>query len=221
MALASPTLERLMKILAIDTTAWNCSIAFWENGQELAFNEEISERDQAALLPQLVRKSLGNSLPDQIIVNLGPGSFTGIRVGLSFAKGFAMGLDIPLKGMDGFLINFLCLDNQKDVLVLIEAHRKDVFGRRFIDGTPQQPQSLEREDLEKILKNSSPPFLAGNGIHPFLDGLDFTEISIPWHGAQKLAFAFFKNPTLLVEPHAFYAREADVSLIKKSCPSHH
>lgn len=221
MALASPTLERLMKILAIDTTAWNCSVAFWENGQELAFNEEISERDQAALLPQLVKKSLGNSLPDQVIVNLGPGSFTGIRVGLSFAKGFAMGLDIPLKGMDGFLINFLCLNNQKDVLVLIEAHRKDVFGRRFIDGTPQQPQSLEREELEKILESSSPPFLAGNGIHPFLNGLDFTEISILWQGAQKLAFAFFKNPTLLVEPHAFYAREADVSLFKKSCSSHH
>jgi tRNA threonylcarbamoyl adenosine modification protein YeaZ len=83
-----------MKILAIDTTAWNCSVAFWENGQELAFHEEISERDQATLLPQLVKNSLGSSLPDQVIVNLGPGSFTGIRVGLSFAKGFAMGLDI-------------------------------------------------------------------------------------------------------------------------------
>lgn len=221
MALASPALERLMKILAIDTTAWNCSVAFWENGQELAFHEKVSERDQAALLPQLVKNSLGSSLPDQVIVNIGPGSFTGIRVGLSFAKGFAMGLDIPLKGMDGFLTDFLCLNNQKDVLILIEARRKDVFGRRFIDGTPQQPQSLEREDLKKILKTSSPPSLAGNGIHPFLDGLDFNEISIPWQGAQKLAFAFFKNPTLFVEPHAFYVREADVSLFKKSCSSHH
>ncbi|MDI9638197.1 tRNA (adenosine(37)-N6)-threonylcarbamoyltransferase complex dimerization subunit type 1 TsaB [Geitlerinema splendidum] len=174
-----------MKILAIDTTAWNCSVAFWKNRQELAFHEEISERDQAALLPQLVKNSLGNSLPDQIIVNLGPGSFTGIRVGLSFAKGFAMGLDIPLKGIDGFLINFLCLNNPKDVLVLIEAHRKDVFGRRFVNGSPQQPQSLEREDLEKILKTSSPPSLAGNGIHPFLDGLHFNEISSPWQGAQS------------------------------------
>jgi tRNA A37 threonylcarbamoyladenosine modification protein TsaB len=123
--------------------------------------------------------------------------------------------------MDGFLIDFLCLNNQKDLLVLIEAHRKDVFGRRFINGTPQQPQSLEREDLEKILKTSSPPSLAGNGIHPFLDGLDFTEILIPWQGAQKLAFAFFKNPTLPVEPHAFYVREADVKSFKKSCSSQH
>jgi tRNA threonylcarbamoyl adenosine modification protein YeaZ len=221
MALASPALERLMKILAIDTTAWNCSVAFWKNGQELAFHEKISERDQAALLPQLVKNSLGSSLPDQVIVNLGPGSFTGIRIGLSFAKGFAMGLGIPLKGMDGFLTDFLCLNNQKDVLVLIEAHRKDVFGRRFIDGTPQRPQSLEREDLEKILKTSSPPSLAGNGIHPFLDGLDFNEISTPWQGAQKLAFAFFKNPILFVEPHAFYVREADVSPFKKSCSSPH
>ncbi|MBX9620593.1 MAG: tRNA (adenosine(37)-N6)-threonylcarbamoyltransferase complex dimerization subunit type 1 TsaB [Alphaproteobacteria bacterium] len=210
-----------MKILAIDTTAWNCSVAFWENGQELTFHEEISEIDQAALLPQLVKDSLGNSLPDQVIVNLGPGSFTGIRVGLSFAKGFAMGLGIPLKGMDGFLTDFLCLNNQKDVLVLIEAHRKDVFGRRFIKGAPQQPQSLERQDIEKILISPSPPSLTGNGIHPFLDGLDFNEISSPWQGAQKLAIAFFKNPALFVEPHAFYVREADVSLFKKSCSSHH
>ncbi len=221
MALAAPPLERLMKVLAIDTTAWNCSVAFWENDKELAFHEEVSERDQAARLPQLVKDTLGTSLPDQVIVNLGPGSFTGIRVGLAFAKGFAMGLDIPLKGMDGFLANFLCLNNPKDVLVLIEAHRKDVFGRRFIDGIPQDPQSLKREDLEEILKTSSPPSLAGNGIHPFLDGLDFNETTISWKGAQKLAFAFFKNPTLAVEPQAFYVREADVSLPKKSCPSSH
>ena len=86
-----------MKILAIDTASWNCSVALWEDGQELAFQEKKSERDQAALLPQLVKEVMGQHKVDQLIVNIGPGSFTGIRVGLAFAKGFAMGLRSSFK----------------------------------------------------------------------------------------------------------------------------
>ena len=216
MALAPSSLERLMIVLAIDTTVWTCSVALWENGQELAFQEVSSEKDQAAILPQLVQKVLGKALPDQVLVNLGPGSFTGIRVGLAFAKGLTMGLNIPLKGMDSFLTTFLCLNNPKDVLILIEAHRKDVFGRRFIQCNPEPPQSLIHEDIEKILKSPFPPAFAGSGLHPILDDLDYKEIVTPWRGAQQLACAYFNNPDKALEAKPFYMREAAVTLSQKT-----
>lgn len=201
-----------MRILALDTTGWRCSVALWEDGQELAFQEKPSERDQAALLPQLVAKVKGQKKIDQLIVNIGPGSFTGIRVGLAFAKGLAMGWEISLKGIDSFMATYLCLDSEKDVLILIEARRQDVYGRRFYKGIPHPPQSLKREDIDKILSLPQPPLLAGSGIHPFLAGFTFEEGVTSWQGAQALAYAFFKDERSVGEPTPFYVREADVTL---------
>ncbi len=206
-----------MRILAIDTAAWNCSVALWEDGHELAFQEKVSERDQAAILPQLVREVRGQHEIDQFIGNIGPGSFTGIRIGLAFAKGLSMGLDIPLKGIDSFTATYLSLESPNDVMILIEARRQDVFAMRFQKGISQSPQSLKREDIEVILSGSTPPLFAGSGVHPFLEGMDYNEAVSSWRGAQSLAHAFFKNPNLVTEPLPFYVREADVTYSQKSC----
>lgn len=211
MALGSSALDRFMKLLAIDTTGWDCSIALWENDHELAFQEKSCERDQAALLPHLVNEIIDQQKIDQMLVNIGPGSFTGIRLGIAFAKGLSMGWDIPLIGMDSFTATYASIETAEDVLVLIEARRMDVFGQRFLNGIPQDPQSLTRQDLETILTSPNPPLLTGSGLHPFLDGLTFKEATSPWQGAQKLAHVFFNNPELVSEPLPFYVREADVT----------
>lgn len=130
-----------------------------------------------------------------------------------------MGWNLPLKGMDSFTATYVNLDPQSDVLVLIEARRQDVFGRRFLNGLPQGPQSLTREDIEKILSAPNPPLLTGSGVHPFLDGLAFQEAVSPWRGAQNLVHAFFKDPNLACEPLPFYVREADITYPLRSCTS--
>jgi tRNA threonylcarbamoyladenosine biosynthesis protein TsaB len=203
-----------VKILAIDTAGWESSVALWEDGRELAFKES-QERNQAAILPQLVQEVLGKEKVDLFLVNIGPGSFTGIRVGLAFAKGLAFGLGIPLKGMDAFTATYVSIGSPEDVLILIDAHRQDVFGKRFQKGAPQPAESLTREEIEKLLESSNPPFFAGNGVNPFLKGLIFKEIISPWKGAQKHAYSFFKVPSLVVNPFPFYVREADVSFPTK------
>ncbi len=200
-----------MKVLAIDTAGWSSSVALWKDGQEISFQENSEERRQAAMLPHLVKAVLRNHKADLLLVNVGPGSFTGIRVGLAFAKGFSMGLGLPLTGMNSFMATYKSLNTHEDVLVLREAHRQDVFAMLFQKGTPHPPQSLTRKDIETILQSPSPPLLAGNGIHPFLDGLSFKEISSPWRGAQALAYTFFKDSTLASDPTPFYVRDADVS----------
>ncbi|MBI2707042.1 MAG: tRNA (adenosine(37)-N6)-threonylcarbamoyltransferase complex dimerization subunit type 1 TsaB [Proteobacteria bacterium] len=202
-----------MKVLAIDTAGWSSSVALWEDGHELSFQENTQERSQAALLPLLVKDVLGEQKADLILVNLGPGSFTGIRIGLAFAKGFSMGCARPLKGINSFMATYSSLNTQENVLILREAHRQDVFGMLFQKGIPQPPQSLTRKDIEKILNSPSPPFLSGTGIHPFLDGLSFKEMSSPWRGAQALAYTFFKDQTIATDPAPFYVRDADVNLL--------
>lgn len=205
------------KVLAIETTGWDCSVALWEKDHELAFQEKSCERDQAALLPQLVKEVLDQQRVDQILVNIGPGSFTGIRLGIAFAKGLSMGWKVPLMGMDSFKASYASIEPAVDVLVLIDARRPDIFARRYVNGVPQDPQSLTRQDLEKILTSPNPPLLTGTGLYPFLDGIIFKEAISRWHGAQKLAYTFFKDPGLACEPLPFYLREADVTYAAPLC----
>lgn len=208
-----------MKVLAIDAAGWECSAALWENDREISFQSNCSERENTALLPQLIKEVKGQQNIDQILVSIGPGSFTGIRTGIAFAKGLSMGWDLPLKGIDSFIATYASIEPAEDVLVLIEARRADVFARRFLRGVPQDPQSLTLADLEKILASPNPPLLAGSGVHPFLDGITFKEISSPWRGAQQLAYAFFINPKVASDPLPFYVREADVTYTSPSCSS--
>jgi tRNA threonylcarbamoyladenosine biosynthesis protein TsaB len=219
MALASSSLERGMKVLALDTTAWACSVALWEEGRELAFEEETTERAQAAILPVLVKKIIDNHKIDLLLVNIGPGSFTGIRVGLAFAKGLSMGLNIPLKGMDSFTATYISLEPTKDVLILIEAHRQDVFARRYYEGKAQNTESLARKDIEQILSKSPDLLIAGSASSACLEGLSYQKVSSSWRGARALAHAFFRDPSSTTDPLPFYAREADVTYAHSSFSS--
>jgi len=216
MALDPSPLGRFVKILAIDTVNWSSSVALWEDGHELAYQENRHAQDQAALLPQLVKDVLGNQKADLFLVNVGPGSFTGIRIGIAFAKGLSLGLGIPLKGINSFMSLYKNVAPQDDVLILLDAHRDDLFGMRFQKGNPGTPQSLTRKAIEDILASPSSPVLAGSGIHPFLDGLSFKEVAPTYQGARAVASAFFNDSLIATDPLPFYVREADVSFSSKS-----
>ena len=209
-----------MKVLAIDTAGWVASCALWEDGREIATGEKNRDKGQASLLPQLVQEVMGDSKIDHIIVNVGPGSFTGIRLGLAFAKGLALGWGVPLKGMDGFITTYLSLEPLDDVLILIEARRQDVYARRFQKGIPQETASLTRKDIEGILSSSSSLSLAGSGVNALLEGLTYTHVQSPLRGAHSLAHAFFTASKLAIDPTPYYVREADVSIQVDTCLSH-
>ncbi len=144
-------------------------------------------------------------------MNIGPGSFTGIRLGVAFAQGLSMGLSIPLKGMDSFTATYFSLDPLKDVLILVEARRQDVFAQRYVNTVPQEVTSLTRQDIQEILDQSPDLPIAGSGTASFLDGIPFQTVSSHWSGAQALACSFFHESAPTKDPLPFYAREADVT----------
>ena len=122
-----------MNILAIDTAASRTSVVIIEN-DEVGFSES---RDGAMshgpALPELVQAAIKNREIDEVLVGMGPGPYTGLRVGVTFAQTFAWARNIPVRG-------FCSLDaiaaqvNEPDFIVAIDARRKEVYWARYTNG---------------------------------------------------------------------------------------
>jgi tRNA threonylcarbamoyladenosine biosynthesis protein TsaB len=94
-------------ILGFDTSAAHCAAALLRGDQIVAQRLELMNRGQAERLMVLLEEVLaegGATWADlsAIGVGVGPGNFTGIRIGVSAARGLALGLDIPAVGVTGF-----------------------------------------------------------------------------------------------------------------------
>lgn len=91
-----------MRVLAIDTALNACSVALIENGAVLAMLSEPMQRGHAERIAPMAQEVMGQtafSTIDRIVVTTGPGSFTGVRVGLAFARATALALEVPCVGV--------------------------------------------------------------------------------------------------------------------------
>ncbi len=138
-------------ILGIDTSSKNCSLALWHGAQLLGSFDQVSEDFlHAEILHQEIEKLLKSSgvqFSDlsSVVVGSGPGSYTGLRIGVSAAKGLAMALSIPLFAVSGLqmMLSQNTIDFQGDVLVVMDARRNEVFGAwRSLDGSLSTAEAI-------------------------------------------------------------------------------
>jgi tRNA threonylcarbamoyladenosine biosynthesis protein TsaB len=164
-----------MKILALDTASSWCAAAVYDSGTNTVL-AEISEnigKGHAEVLMDYIGQAMtqsGISMTelDRVAVNVGPGSFTGVRIGVSAARGFALALDRPALGVSAFdaLASEIAISHPgQPVLVLLEAHRGEIYAQAFgADGMAiTGPMVLAREEaLALIQQQSSDTILAGS-----------------------------------------------------------
>lgn len=92
-------------ILALDTSTAACTAALLErDGTIIASRDEVIGRGHAERLVPLIEEMLDGHVPAKILVGVGPGSFTGLRVGIAAAHGMAIGWSIPLSGMNSLAL---------------------------------------------------------------------------------------------------------------------
>jgi tRNA threonylcarbamoyl adenosine modification protein YeaZ len=122
-----------MSILAIDTAASRTSVVVIENGK-VVFNEfRDGAMSHGPALPELVKAAIRNREITEVLVGMGPGPYTGLRVGITFAQTFAWARNIPVRG-------FCSLDaiaaqvTEPDFIVTIDARRKEVYWARYTNG---------------------------------------------------------------------------------------
>ena len=128
-----------MKILHIETSSKNCSVAISDDEKLLCLCEEVSENyKQSESLHTYVEWALeGAKLTlknlDAVSLGKGPGSYTGLRIGASSAKGFCYGLNIPLiatNSLETMIEPFLNKDFDL-IIPLIDARRMEVYSAVF------------------------------------------------------------------------------------------
>ena len=160
-----------MRLLVIDTALGACTAAVFEDSRPLAVRFEPMTKGHQERLGGLVRDVMAeagggfNSL-DRIGVTVGPGSFTGLRVGLAFAQGLGAALDRPVVGVSALDALSASLDDAAGpVAALIDARRGQVYARLFTNGSalgPDEALSLE-EAARRVAEIGPDVALIGNG----------------------------------------------------------
>lgn len=179
-----------MIILAIHTAGPACDLAVLRNGTVLAQSCEAMVRGQDARLPRLVQAVLSDAKlkleqVDRFAVVTGPGSFTGIRVGVAFARGLAFAMAKPCIGVTS-LEAAIPVGQQGSAIVALPAQRRapDItfWTQTFRTGAATGPASeMAIKDLITLL-NDRPHMVYGTAaaLEPHLPG-------IPIHAADPNA----------------------------------
>ncbi|UOU99350.1 tRNA (adenosine(37)-N6)-threonylcarbamoyltransferase complex dimerization subunit type 1 TsaB [Chryseobacterium daecheongense] len=146
-----------MKILYIETSSKNCSVAISDDEKLLCLCEEVSENyKQSESLHTFVEWALegaGISLQEIEAISLGkgPGSYTGLRIGASSAKGFCYGLKVPLiaiNSLESMTEPFLG-QNYDYIVPLIDARRMEVYTAIYDGETGKEISETEAKILDE------------------------------------------------------------------------
>ncbi len=131
-----------MLILAVDTSNSTCCAGLYENGKELSYEISFEKRTHSETFMPLVErvvKASGKTYQDidAIASTVGPGSFTGIRIGLSAVKGMALALNIPCiscsstKALAMSVTNVSTCPKETVLIPSFDARNKRVFAAAF------------------------------------------------------------------------------------------
>ena len=121
-----------MITLSIETSGMNCGLGIWVDNELINIREEIVIKKHSEKLPEYTNQILRESKIklkqiDLISVSSGPGSYTGLRVGMSFAKGLAFGSNIQLIPINTFSSIEYKYNINNEHIVLIYSHSDFVY----------------------------------------------------------------------------------------------
>lgn len=194
-----------MKILAFDTSHGNCSVAIHDDTKLVAEKTDETKNAQAERLLQHIEYCLTSakitfSDINYIATTSGPGSFTGVRIGIATAKGLHLATKIPLIGITAFESIAENTDLKAPTLVVIDAKRNQVYAQLLSPSlTPlSKPALLEYSEINTFdfPENYT---LTGNGAHLIENNLPkgFTlqnpKNTVSAHSVAKAAHKKLKN----------------------------
>ena len=131
-------------LLVVDSATAACSVALIESGRVLDERHELVGRGHAERLVPMIAEMLGARRPSSILVDCGPGSFTGVRVGLAAAHGLAIGWRVPLHGYSSLAVIAAAAGAGELAVALHGGH-----GQLFVQSYAGEPL-MPRDELRSL-----------------------------------------------------------------------
>ncbi|UZH56784.1 tRNA (adenosine(37)-N6)-threonylcarbamoyltransferase complex dimerization subunit type 1 TsaB [Salinimicrobium tongyeongense] len=162
----------------METATTNCSVALENNGKLLALKEDYSNNYSHAerlhlFIEEILRENEVEAKDlDAIAVSKGPGSYTGLRIGVSAAKGLCFALNVPLISIATLRSLALQVKQEKDgfIIPLLDARRMEVYTAGFTADYRKvfdtRAQILSEDSFSKYLENAAVTFI-GSGVEKF------------------------------------------------------
>ena len=194
-----------MNVLAIDTSV-GVSVAILRSNGELTQSQAVDHGMQGELTAELISQVVADSGLEiseitDVVVGVGPGPFTGLRVGLVTAAVFAHARNIPIHGICS--LDAIAFDYTKPCVVVTDARRKELYWARYEDKRIGEPQVSKPEDLLAQFPDSE--FVGpGAQLYP-----DFISGKVSELKAGSLARLFASGTAQLVDVSPMYLRKPD------------
>ena len=211
-----------MLILALDTSMAACSVCVYDAGAGLvlASRHEFMDRGQAEALAPMVQETMGLAgvaFKDlgRIAVTTGPGTFTGVRIGLAMARGLGVALNIPMTGINS-LAAIACNETAGDfpVVVAVDARANEIYFASY-DASGHAlaaPVIITVTEAHKLMP-THPARMLGTAADLLLDKNDKQHVRSD-AGDLPIAANFVRLaasiPASLVPPEPLYLRPPDV-----------
>ncbi len=202
-----------MRRLVIDSATEACSVALFENAEMMAGTHAMLGRGHAEQLVPMIAALPGKGRADCIAVNAGPGSFTGIRVGLAAARALSLAWNVPIEGYASLsLVGAMARAAHPGVaidVVMSGGHGEWFFQPFAADGTAlADPASLLPE---AATERSAAPIIAGSQAQALAARRGGGPAAHPmWPDAR--AFALLGQDALRPDPTPRYGRAPDARL---------
>ena len=161
-----------MRVLALDSTGPYCTAALCDSAKVLAYKTEKINRGHAERLAPMVKElltytNLQSSDVDKLAVCTGPGSFTGTRVALAFAKGFALPRKLPVIGLSSHAILTAHYDpeGKKKIVTISDVRRGELCWSAIFNGDIiQAPITQDANIARKTIANLKPDNIIEDGV---------------------------------------------------------
>ncbi len=194
-----------MNVLAIDTSV-GVSVAILRSNGEVTQSQAVDHGMQGELTAELISQVIiGSGIEvseiSDVVVGVGPGPFTGLRVGLVTAAVFAHARNIPIHGMCS--LDAVAFDFAKPCVVITDARRKELYWARYDGLRIGEPQVSKPEDLFAQFPDSD---FVGPGALLYPDFVSGEVIDLR---ASSLAKLFVSGSAQLVDVTPMYLRKPD------------
>ena len=194
-------------LLAFDTSSAACTAALFDGGACIAQRDELIGRGHSERLVPMIAELLDGGRATSILVGVGPGSFTGIRVAIAAAHGLAIGWGAELIGMSSLALLAAGASGEGDVAAAVIGGHGELFVQQFDAATIEPRSELRNLVPEEAARFATASLVLGSGADRLVDARGWGEARQAWPSAANA----MKLPQALrtLAPRPVYARAPD------------